>query len=44
MLQDCPNGVYTSQFIENLLEDNWETHQRLIIRRYFSVYLCYLIT
>ena len=44
MLQDCPNGVYTSQFIENLLEDNWEAQQRIIIRRYFSVYLFYLIT
>ena len=25
MLEDRPNGVYTCQFVENLLEGNWKT-------------------
>ena len=40
-LEDMPNSLYSSEFIECLLEENWDALQKTIIIKLFIPYLLY---
>lgn len=35
--------MYSSEFVECLLEQNWGETRRVLIIRYFSVYIIYVV-
>ena len=44
MLQELPKSAYGSEFIDCLLENNWEELKMQILYYYFSTYILYAIT
>ena len=38
---DLPNGVYTSELVECLIDQSWADLRRTMVLRYFIVYLVY---
>ena len=44
MLQELPNSAYGSEFIDCLLENNWEELKKQILLKYFSSYIAYAVT
>ena len=44
MLDGLTSGVYGSQFVEALLDVNWEQRKKEILWRFFSVYIVYVIS
>lgn len=44
MLQELPNSAYGSEFIDCLLENNWQELKMQILLYYFSTYILYAIT
>lgn len=42
-LLDKPNAFYESEFISQLLEQEWAPVQSVLIKKYFSSYMIYLV-
>ena len=41
LLENLPNSFYSSEFIECLLEENWEEHRNIIFTQLFLPYIFY---